>query len=194
MFLLIDNFDSFTFNLVQAFQQQGRDPEVVRNDRPELLDLAVSGELDMVCISPGPSHPTNAGLCLEFLARLPREVPVLGVCLGHQILGHFAGAEVNVAGRIMHGKTSDIDHDGTGLFAGLPNPFTVGRYHSLTVRVDEASEDVRAGLKVTARTDQGEVMGLRYADRPWAGVQFHPESVLTPHGPAVLANFPDALK
>ena len=194
MFLLIDNFDSFTFNLVQVFQQQGRDPEVLRNDRSELLDLATSGTLDMVCISPGPSHPVNAGLCLEFLERLPRDVPVLGVCLGHQILGHFAGAEVNVGPRIMHGKTSDIRHDGKGLFAGLPNPFTVGRYHSLVVRADEAPEDVRARVEVTARTDQGEVMGLRYTDRPWAGVQFHPESVLTPHGPAMLANFPDALK
>ncbi len=189
MFLLIDNFDSFTFNLVQAFQGLGRDPEVLRNDRPELLDLAGSGTLSMVCLSPGPSRPENAGYCLEFLARLPHSVPVLGVCLGHQTLGHFAGAKVEVADRIMHGKTSMISHQGTGLFTGLPNPFEVGRYHSLLVKADEAPEEARKLLQVTARTDQGEVMGLKYADRPWAGVQFHPESVLTPLGPQLLANF-----
>lgn len=189
MFLLIDNFDSFTFNLVQAFQGLGREPEVLRNDRPELLDLAGSGTLSMVCLSPGPSRPENAGYCLEFLARLPHSVPVLGVCLGHQTLGHFAGARVEVADRIMHGKTSMISHQGTGLFTGLPNPFEVGRYHSLLVKADEAPEEARKLLQVTARTDQGEVMGLKYADRPWAGVQFHPESVLTPLGPQLLANF-----
>jgi len=189
MFLLIDNFDSFTFNLVQAFQGLGRDPEVIRNDRPELLDLAGSGTLSMVCLSPGPSRPENAGYCLEFLARLPHSVPVLGVCLGHQTLGHFAGARVEVADRIMHGKTSMITHEGTGLFTGLPNPFEVGRYHSLLVKADEAPEEARKLLRVTARTDQGEVMGLKYADRPWVGVQFHPESVLTPLGPQLLANF-----
>jgi len=123
MFLLIDNFDSFTFNLVQAFQQQGADPVVLRNDRPELLELAGSGTLSRVCISPGPSRPENAGFCLEFLGRLPASVPVLGVCLGHQILGHFAGAPVVRAERIMHGKTSLVTHDGEGLFRGVPNPW-----------------------------------------------------------------------
>ena len=185
MFLLIDNFDSFTFNLVQAFQQLGRHPKVVRNDRKELLDLAVSGELKAVCLSPGPSNPLNAGLCLEFLARLPHTVPVLGVCLGHQTLGHFAGASVVVAGRILHGKTSDVLHDGTGLFAGVGNPMSVCRYHSLLVMAHEAPDL----LKVTGRTDQDEVMALRYKDRPWVGVQFHPESILTPEGPKLLKNF-----
>ena len=189
MFLLIDNFDSFTFNLVQAFQCLGQDPVVVRNDRPELLELAGSGKLARVCLSPGPSRPENAGYMLEFLSRLPHSVPVLGVCLGHQALGHFAGARVEVAGRIMHGKTSMVSHDGTGLFAGLPSPFEVGRYHSLLVKADEAPEEAKKLLAVTARTEAGEVMGLRYADRPWAGVQFHPESVLTPLGPKLLANF-----
>jgi anthranilate synthase component 2 len=189
MFLLIDNFDSFTFNLVQEFQKQGRDPLVLRNDEERILDLAGSGELSMVCISPGPSRPENAGLCLEFLARLPKSVPVLGVCLGHQILGHFAGAPVEIAGRIMHGKTSMVEHDGRGLFTGLPNPFEVCRYHSLLVMATPAHEKI----EVTARTDQGEVMGLRYRDRPWAGVQFHPESILTPEGPRLLANFPQAI-
>jgi len=185
MFLLIDNFDSFTFNLVQAFQQLGADPEVVRNDREELLELAGSGTLERVCLSPGPSNPENAGFCLEFLARLPGEVPVLGVCLGHQTLGHFAGAPVERAGRIMHGKTSMVVHEGQGVFVGLDSPFTVCRYHSLIVPAEKAADRI----EVTARTRQGEVMGIRYRDRPWFGVQFHPESILTPDGPKLLQNF-----
>lgn len=189
MFLLIDNFDSFTFNLVQAFYKLGQVPDVLRNDRPELLDLAQSPKLKMVCISPGPSHPRNAGLCGKFLELLPKDVPVLGVCLGHQILGYHAGATVDVGPRIMHGKTSMITHDGQGMFKGLPNPFEVGRYHSLLVRAEEQP----GMLRVTARTDQDEVMGLQYTDRPWAGLQFHPESVLTPLGLEVLENFPNSL-
>jgi anthranilate synthase component II len=189
MFLLIDNFDSFTFNLVQAFQQLGRDPVVLRNDRPEILELAASEKLTMVCISPGPSRPENAGLCLEFLKRLPASVPVLGVCLGHQILGHFAGAPVVVAQRIMHGKTSLVEHRENGLFAGLPNPMQVCRYHSLLVEAEKAPDK----LEITAWTEANEVMGLRYTDRPWVGVQFHPESVLTPDGPKLLANFPEKI-
>ncbi|MDR2800125.1 MAG: anthranilate phosphoribosyltransferase [Desulfovibrio sp.] len=189
MFLLIDNYDSFTFNLVQAFRQLGRDPRVIRNDDPALPDAATRADLDMVCISPGPGRPETAGLCLEFLRLLPRTVPVLGVCLGHQILGHFAGARVEVARRIMHGKQSEIFHDGTGIFSGLPRPMRGGRYHSLLVRAANAPEL----LKVTALSEEGEVMALAYADRPWTGVQFHPESVLTPEGPGLLANFPAAL-
>lgn len=187
MFLLVDNFDSFTFNLVQVFQQLGADPLVLRNDREEILELAESGKLELVCLSPGPSHPENAGLSLEFLSRLPKEIPVLGVCLGHQILGHFAGASVVRADRIMHGKTSDIYHKNEGLFTGLENPFNVCRYHSLVVNVDEVSDK----LELTAWTDQDEVMGLRYKDRPWTGLQFHPESILTPDGPKLLKNFLD---
>lgn len=185
MFLMIDNFDSFTFNLVQAFQQLGADPVVIRNDRHELLDLAGSGDLTRVCVSPGPGRPEGAGLCLKFLELLPKDVPVLGVCLGHQVLGAFAGAPVEVAGRIMHGKVSMVHHEGTGLFTGLPDPFKACRYHSLLVRAHMAPHL----LEVTARTDRDEVMAMRYKDRPWYGVQFHPESVFTPNGPDLLDNF-----
>ncbi|MGE4551837.1 MAG: aminodeoxychorismate/anthranilate synthase component II [Desulfovibrionaceae bacterium] len=185
MFLLVDNFDSFTFNVVQAFQQLGADPVVYRNDRDELLDPEFLGRCERVCISPGPSNPENAGNCLKMLAILDPATPVLGVCLGHQCLGHFAGASVVRAERIMHGKTSRVFHDGRGLFAGLPDPVEVCRYHSLLVRAEEAPER----LKVTAWTTQREVMGLAYLDRPWVGVQFHPESILSPEGPKMLANF-----
>ncbi len=191
MFLLVDNYDSFTFNLVQAFHRLGMPPEVLRNDRPELLDLARDASLRMVCVSPGPSHPRNAGLCLEFLKLLPKDIPVLGVCLGHQLLGYAAGARVDVGPRIMHGKTSMVNHTGQGLFTGLPNPMLVGRYHSLLVYAEEGP--AAEVLEVTARTDQNEVMGLRWKDRPWVGVQFHPESVLTPDGLALLENFPKAI-
>lgn len=189
MFLLIDNYDSFTFNLVQAFMQLGRNPVVVKNDDPSLPGLAKRPDLAMVCISPGPGHPSATGFCMDFLRALPATVPVLGVCLGHQVLGHFAGARVEVGPEIMHGKQSKIIHDGTGLFSGLQSPMTVGRYHSLIVRAEDAPEK----LLVTARARTGEVMAMRFVDRPWAGVQFHPESVLTPEGIRLLANFPSAL-
>ncbi|GAB6060342.1 anthranilate synthase component II [Desulfonatronum parangueonense] len=185
MFLLIDNYDSFTFNLVQAFQVLGHFPHVVRNDQPGLMDLAQNPDLQAVIISPGPSRPENAGQCLDFLKLLPTTIPVLGICLGHQILGHHAGASVVVADRIMHGKTSAVLHTDEGLFAGLPQPLECGRYHSLLVRVEEAPDL----LERTAWTEEGEVMGLRYKDRPWCGVQFHPESILTPDGPRLLDNF-----
>ena len=189
MFLFIDNYDSFSWNLVQAFYALGRKPVVRANDDPHILELATSPELEAVCISPGPSHPRNAGLCLEFLKRLPASVPVLGVCLGHQLLGYFAGAEVSRAPYVMHGKSSDIIHDGAGLFAGLPNPMTVGRYHSLVVQSKEDEPNPR--FTVTSRGPEGEVMALRYNDRPWVGIQFHPESILTPNGLQLLGNFPD---
>ncbi|MBQ9407536.1 MAG: anthranilate phosphoribosyltransferase [Desulfovibrio sp.] len=191
MFLLIDNYDSFTYNLVQAFYTLGHKPVVVSNDNPALLDMAQDPDLAMVCISPGPGRPEKAGFCLEFLQRLNRSVPVLGVCLGHQLLGLFAGAKVDVGPCIMHGKQSEIVHDGTGIFVGLPNPLRVGRYHSLVVSADEDAENPR--FTVTARAPEGEVMALRYNDRPWVGVQFHPESVLTPEGLRLLGNFPQAI-
>lgn len=193
MFLLIDNHDSFTYNLVQAFYGLGREPVVLANDDPALPGMAENPALAMVCISPGPGRPEHAGLCPEFLRRLEARapsVPVLGVCLGHQLLGLHAGADIVLAPDVMHGKQSDIVHDGKGLFEGLPNPLAAGRYHSLVVRLTEAAA---ARVEVTARGPEGEIMALRYRDRPWAGVQFHPESVLTPDGIRLLANFPAAL-
>lgn len=192
MFLIIDNYDSFTYNLVQAFHTLGKEPLVLRNDDSALLTVAKDPDLSMVCISPGPGHPGNAGLCLDFLRLLAPHIPVLGVCLGHQALGLLAGARVDVAPCIMHGKQSEIVHDGTGLFACLPNPMTVGRYHSLVVYADEEMPD--PPFAVTARGPEGEVMALRYNDRPWVGVQFHPESVLTPDGLRLLDNFPQAVR
>lgn len=186
MILLIDNFDSFTFNLVQVFQSLGANPYVLRNNEPEILTLATDPKLQGAIISPGPSHPRNTGLCLQFLDLVPRTLPILGVCLGHQTLSHYSGVTVGSARRIMHGKTSDITHDGTGLFEGLPNPMQVGRYHSLAVH-EEGRTDLP--FDITARTENGEVMALSFPDRPWVGVQFHPESVLTPDGARLMNNF-----
>jgi anthranilate synthase component 2 len=184
MILLIDNFDSFTFNLVQVFQSLGANPLVLRNNEPEILTLATDPRLQGAIISPGPSHPRNTGLCLKFLDLVPRSVPILGVCLGHQTLSHHSGVTVGSAQRIMHGKTSNIRHDGTGLFEGLQNPMQIGRYHSLAVH-GEGDQP----FTVTARTEDNEIMALAFKDRPWVGVQFHPESVLTPEGPKLLNNF-----
>ncbi len=192
MFLLIDNYDSFTYNLVQYFQNLGEHPTVLFNDDPRILELASSGQLKKVVISPGPSHPAKAGLCLEFLKCLPHDVPVLGVCLGHQVLGLFGGADVVVGPVIMHGMQSDVSHEPGGLFEGIPDPIRVGRYHSLVV-VSEKDDDPNLPFRVTARGPLGEVMALQYKARPWVGVQFHPESVLTPDGMRLLANFPQEI-
>jgi len=189
MFLFIDNYDSFTYNIVQYFQQLGENPTVITNDDPRLLELANSPELEKVVISPGPSCPEHAGYCLEFLERLPLHIPVLGICLGHQCLGHFAGCPVVRGPEVMHGKSSQIEHPGSGLYRGIPNPMTVGRYHSLVVKCP----DNHSLIEVTARDKDGEVMSLRFKDRPWVGVQFHPESILTLNGLELLANFPSAI-
>jgi anthranilate synthase component II len=188
MILLIDNYDSFTFNLVQVLQKMGVDPVVVRNSDPFIFEALEHG-LEAAIISPGPGRPENAGLCLKFLQKLDPGVPLLGVCLGHQVLGHFAGAGVRVADRIMHGKTSMVHHDQKGQFKGIPSPFEVCRYHSLVVEPEEG-----LNFQVTARTGQGEVMALEYLDRPWMGVQFHPESILTPMGPRIVENFLNVAK
>jgi anthranilate synthase/phosphoribosyltransferase len=187
MFLLIDNYDSFTYNLAQLFQSLGHPPLVKKNDDPEILRLAQDPALRRVCISPGPGEPSQAGLSAQFLQIMDGarpDIPILGVCLGHQLLGVFGGGAIYIAEQIMHGKVSLISHDRQGLFAGLPDPLAAGRYHSLLVR---PAPDSR--FKVTARSEAGEVMALSYRDRPWTGVQFHPESVLTPQGAGLLVNF-----
>ena len=189
MLLFIDNYDSFSYNIVQYLLRTGREPLVLTNDDPRVLDLAQSEQLEAVVLSPGPSKPEHAGYCLEFLKRLPHHIPVLGVCLGHQCLGAHAGCAVVRGPRVMHGKTSQITHDGTGLYAGLPSSMQIGRYHSLVVKVPEGHEL----LEVTARDEDGEVMSMRFKDRPWVGVQYHPESILTPEGLKLIANFPETI-
>ena len=182
--LLVDNYDSFTYNLVQAFLVLGADVIVHRNDA---LTVAAAEALapTHLCISPGPGTPRQAGVSMAMIARFAGQVPVLGVCLGHQSITEVFGGEVVRAPRLMHGKTSVITHDGRGVFAGVPSPCEVGRYHSLIAR----PESLPAALEVTARTEQGEVMALRHRELVVEGVQFHPESVLTPDGPAMLRNF-----
>jgi len=187
MFLLIDNYDSFTYNLVQTFQLLGQEPVVLRNSDPELLRLAEGRDLEAVVISPGPGRPEDAGLCPDFLHRLSPEVPLLGVCLGHQLLAVHAGYRVVRAQRIMHGKTSSVHHNGSSLFAGIPQPFKAVRYHSLIM--EPKPENASSRVEITARTEEGEPMGLEYLNRPWAGIQFHPESIMTREGPRILANF-----
>jgi para-aminobenzoate synthetase component 2 len=182
--LLIDNYDSFTYNLVQSFLVLGAEVDVHRNDQ-----LSVAAALELapthLVISPGPGRPDNAGISLEMIAAFEGRVPVLGVCLGHQCLVQHYGGRIVAAGRLMHGKTSVIEHDGKSLFAGLPQPCEVGRYHSLAAERDNIP-DV---LEVTARTSDGEIMGVRHRELPVEGVQFHPESVLTPDGDQLLGNF-----
>ena len=182
--LLIDNYDSFTYNLVQAFLVLGAEVIVHRNDAltvPAAEGLAPSH----LCISPGPGTPRQAGVSMAMIAHFAGRIPVLGVCIGHQSITEVFGGEVVRAPRLMHGKTSVITHDGRGVFAGVPSPCEVGRYHSLIAR----PESLPAVLEVTARTDQGEIMALRHRELVVEGVQFHPESVLTPDGPAMMQNF-----
>jgi anthranilate synthase/aminodeoxychorismate synthase-like glutamine amidotransferase len=182
--LLIDNYDSFTYNLMQAFLVLGAEVLVHRNDAlsvQQALQLAPTH----LCISPGPGTPYDAGVSMDMIRAFAGVVPVFGVCLGHQSITEVFGGKVVRAGRLMHGKTSMVMHDGQGLFAGLPDPCEVGRYHSLIAQ----PESLPPELVVTARTAEGEIMGLRHRELTVEGVQFHPESVLTPHGPALMANF-----
>ena len=182
--LLIDNYDSFTYNLVQSFLVLGGEVQVYRNDQ---IDVATALSLNPthLVISPGPGRPEDAGISLEMIAAFEGRVPVLGVCLGHQSLVQHYGGRIVSAARLMHGKTSQIEHDGKSLFAGLPQPCEVGRYHSLAAERDS----IPAILEVTARTVGGEIMGVRHRELPVEGVQFHPESVLTPEGDQLLNNF-----
>lgn len=182
--LLIDNYDSFTWNLAQAFMAQGARVLVHRNDEITVEQAEALAPTHVV-ISPGPGRPDDAGVSLDMLRHFIGRLPVLGVCLGHQSLGQVSGGVVTHAPRLMHGKMSMVNHDGKGLFAGLPNPMACARYHSLIVDRD----DLPQTISVTAVTDENEVMALRHAALPVAGVQFHPESVLTPQGDQLLANF-----
>ena len=184
MIVLIDNYDSFTYNLAQAFGQLGAEIQVLRNDSLTVNELAEMRPTHII-ISPGPGNPDDGGISLEAIRQLGPHIPTLGVCLGHQCIGQAFGGEVVRAPRLMHGKTSMIYHHGSPLFTGVPNPFEATRYHSLIV--EEAQ--LPATLKVTAFTDQGEIMGLRHVEYPVVGVQFHPESILTGYGPRILQNF-----
>jgi anthranilate synthase/aminodeoxychorismate synthase-like glutamine amidotransferase len=180
--LLIDNYDSFTYNLAHLFEELGAEVKVVRNDKiaPDEAERLAPSHL---VISPGPGRPEGAGVSLEIVKRLGPKVPTLGVCLGHQAIIEAFGGEVGQARRLVHGKSSEIAHDGQGLFAGLPEPLQGGRYHSL------AATRVPAELEVCATTEDGEVMAVRHREIPVVGIQFHPESVLTPDGPALAKNF-----
>jgi anthranilate synthase/aminodeoxychorismate synthase-like glutamine amidotransferase len=184
MLLLIDNYDSFTYNLYQYLCELGEEVEVVRNDMVSLDEIAAWAP-DRIVISPGPCTPNEAGISTDVVRRFGATVPLLGVCLGHQCIGVAYGATVDVAGEIMHGKTSLINHDGLGVFAGLKNPFQGIRYHSLTILPDTVPEV----LKVTARTDNGIIMGVRHAKHPVEGIQFHPESIMTEQGHELMQNF-----
>jgi para-aminobenzoate synthetase component 2 len=181
--LLIDNFDSFVFNLAQYLGALGVDPIVVRNDAS--IESLEQLRPDAVVISPGPGHPRDAGCCVEAIHAFAGRVPLLGVCLGHQAIGLAFEGEVVRAERLMHGKTSEIHHNSTGVFAGLPSPFTATRYHSLVIRPESLPPD----LEVTARTSDGVIMGVRHRTHPLEGVQFHPESIMTAPGMDLLRNF-----
>ncbi len=182
--LLIDNYDSFTYNLVQAFAAHGAEVMVYRNDMIT-VDEALALEPTHLVISPGPGRPEGAGVSLEMIAAFAGKIPVLGVCLGHQSIVQQQGGEIVRAEHLMHGKTSEIKHDGKTVFEGIPQPFEVGRYHSLCAEVQSLPDT----LEITAETDSGVIMGVRHKSLQIEGVQFHPESVLTPDGDALMTNF-----
>ena len=182
--LLIDNYDSFTYNLVQAFAAHGADVMVPRND---VITIAEALELDLthLVVSPGPGRPEDAGVSLDIIEAFTGRLPILGVCLGHQSIVQQQGGQIVRAERLMHGKTSMVKHDGQTIFEGISNPFEVGRYHSLCAEQDTLPDS----LDITAQTDRGEIMGVRHKTLPIEGVQFHPESVLTPEGDQLMVNF-----
>jgi anthranilate synthase/aminodeoxychorismate synthase-like glutamine amidotransferase len=184
MLLLIDNYDSFTYNLYQYLGELGAEVEVVRNDAVTLEDIDEMAP-DRIIISPGPGNPDDAGISKDVIKRFGATTPILGVCLGHQCIGEVFGGVVEGAGEILHGKVSHITHDGKGVFAGLSSPIDATRYHSLAIREDSVP-DV---LEVSARSETGIIMGVRHRDLPIEGVQFHPESILTPDGHHILRNF-----
>jgi len=184
MLLMIDNYDSFTYNLVQYFGELGQDVVVHRNDEISLHDIEALNPARIV-ISPGPCTPTEAGISVPVIEKFAGRIPILGVCLGHQSIGQALGGRIVHARQLMHGKTSPIRHTGKGVFRGLPEPFEATRYHSLVIERDS----LPAELEITAWTDDGEIMGVRHRSLPLEGVQFHPESILTQHGHELLGNF-----
>ncbi|GEB35366.1 MULTISPECIES: aminodeoxychorismate/anthranilate synthase component II [Brevibacillus] len=184
MILMIDNYDSFTYNLVQYVGELGEELQVYRNDKITLEEIERLAP-DYLMISPGPCTPNEAGISMEAIRHFAGKIPILGVCLGHQSIGQVFGAKVIRAERLMHGKTSEVIHDGKTIFQGIPSPFTAARYHSLIV--EEAS--IPSELEITARTAEGEIMALRHREYPIEGVQFHPESIITEHGKQLLQNF-----
>ena len=184
MILMIDNYDSFTYNLVQYLGQLGEKVAVRRNDAISLDGIAEMNP-EAIFLSPGPCSPEHAGITIDVIRRFHRDVPLMGICLGHQAIGQAFGGQVVRAGRIMHGKISPILNDGRTIFQGLPNPFPAGRYHSLLVE----RETLPGCLEVSAETEEGEIMGLRHREWPVEGIQFHPESILTPSGKRIIRNF-----
>lgn len=184
MILMIDNYDSFTYNLVQYLGEMGQQLKVFRNDKITVEEIEAL-KPDRIVVSPGPCTPNEAGISVAAIKHFAGKVPILGVCLGHQSIGQAFGGEIVRAGRLMHGKTSKVHHDGEGVFSGMPNPFEATRYHSLVIR----RESIPDCLRITAETDQREIMGVRHKDYPIEGVQFHPESILTESGKPLLANF-----
>ncbi|HRH21217.1 MAG TPA: aminodeoxychorismate/anthranilate synthase component II [Brevundimonas sp.] len=186
MILVVDNYDSFTYNLVHYLAELGAQTRVIRNDDMTAAEALALGA-EAILLSPGPCSPNEAGICLDLITTAPDDLPIFGVCLGHQAMGQAFGGDVIRAKQLMHGKTSPIHHQGHSVFKGLPSPFTATRYHSLAVRRDTLP-DV---LEVTAWTEDGEIMGLAHRTRPIHGVQFHPESIATEHGHEMLANFLD---
>ncbi len=184
MILMIDNYDSFTFNIVQYLGQMDEEVKVYRNDAINIDEIKAL-KPSAIFLSPGPCTPLEAGITVDVVREFYKDVPMMGICLGHQSIGYAFGAKVVRAGRIMHGKVSPVKHDGKTIFAGLPNPFPAGRYHSLIVE----RETLPSFLEISAETDEGEIMGLRHKEYPVEGIQFHPESVLTPQGKRIIRNF-----
>jgi len=184
MILVLDNYDSFTYNLVQYFGELGEEVIVRRNDQTTIEEVKAM-KPDRICISPGPGTPNDAGISNDLIRHFGPHLPLLGICLGHQCIGQVFGGEVVRADRLMHGKTSPVLHEGDGVFAGLPNPFEATRYHSLIVRRESLPEE----LEIIAETSEHEIMGLRHKQYPIHGVQFHPESIMTAEGKQLLSNF-----
>ncbi len=189
MILLIDNYDSFTYNLYQYFGTFTDEIRVVRNDTVTLEEIRQMHP-EKIVLSPGPKSPSEAGICMDVVKEFYKEVPILGICLGHQCIGEAFGGTVSYAKSLYHGKQSEISHDGTGIFEGIPSPVKVARYHSLAVQEDDLPEC----LEVTARTADGEIMAIRHKEYPVVGLQFHPESIYTEHGKRMIENFINGAK